>query len=183
MNAKTKSIADAQPPNMAALAAIVATCWTTERRSPRSEVSRGSQAVLLRSCASPRITAPASRTRPHLRSAGGMICCRSDIGMQRRAHPFRGGLDGAIPGVDVMRSARSSYLALLLFLLVLIGHLHAEPLPYPKPRDGQCAGSYVQSGGFCVSKSGQVRDAIPKPQDGQCPAGWSSSGSSCEKMR
>ena len=59
----------------------------------------------------------------------------------------------------------------------------AEPLPYPKPRDGQCALSYVQSGGFCIPKSGQVRDAIPKQQGAQCPSGWASSGSSCEKMR
>jgi hypothetical protein len=37
--------------------------------------------------------------------------------------------------------------------LALITTAHAEPLPYPKLRDGQCAGSYVQSGGFCVPKS------------------------------
>ena len=43
----------------------------------------------------------------------------------------------------------------VIALLGLVTTLaNAEPLPYPKPRDGQCAGSYVQSGGFCVPKSG-----------------------------
>jgi hypothetical protein len=32
--------------------------------------------------------------------------------------------------------------------IALINTAHAEPLPYPKHRDGQCAGSCVQSGGF-----------------------------------
>ena len=69
-------------------------------------------------------------------------------------------------------------------MLVLFGHVRAEPMPYPKPRDGQCAGSYVQSGSFCVPKSGgTVRESIPKPLDGQCPSGWASGASSCEKMR
>ena len=43
--------------------------------------------------------------------------------------------------------------AIVLILLVLIGHVRAEPLPYPKPRDGQC------------------------------PSGWASGASSCERMR
>lgn len=73
--------------------------------------------------------------------------------------------------------------AIVLILLVLIGRVGAEPLPYPKPRDGQCSGSYVQSGSFCVPKSGgTVRESIPKPRDGQCPSGWSSGASSCERM-
>jgi hypothetical protein len=36
--------------------------------------------------------------------------------------------------------------------LALITTAHAEPLPYPKPRDGQC-GRFVRAGGFCVPKS------------------------------
>jgi hypothetical protein len=74
--------------------------------------------------------------------------------------------------------------AIVLILLVLIGHVRAEPLPYPKQPGQQCAGSYVQSGSYCVPKSGgTVRESIPKPRDGQCPAGWSSGASSCERMR
>jgi len=73
--------------------------------------------------------------------------------------------------------------AIALIILVLIGHLRAEPMPYPKPATGQCANSYVQSGAFCVPKSGgTVRESIPKPRDGQCPSGWASEASSCEKM-
>jgi hypothetical protein len=57
----------------------------------------------------------------------------------------------------------------------------AEPMPYPKTRD-QCAGSYVQSGGFCVPRSGgTVRAAVPKPAGAQCPAGWVASGGACER--
>jgi hypothetical protein len=56
-------------------------------------------------------------------------------------------------------------------------------LPYPKPRDSQCSGSYTQSGGFCIPKSGgTVRESIPKPRGMQCPSGWASSGDACEKM-
>ena len=67
--------------------------------------------------------------------------------------------------------------------LALIATAQAEPMPYPKPHDGQCAGSYVQSGSFCVPKSGgSVRESIPKPRDGQCPSGWASGASSCERM-
>jgi hypothetical protein len=79
--------------------------------------------------------------------------------------------------------------ALLLFVvivvvtLILIGHVGAEPQPYPKPQAQQCAGSYVQSGGFCVPKSGgTLREAIRKPRGAQCPSGRASSGGACEKM-
>jgi hypothetical protein len=41
----------------------------------------------------------------------------------------------------------------MITFLALITTAHAEPLPCPKPRYGQCAGSYVQSGGFRVPKS------------------------------
>jgi hypothetical protein len=57
---------------------------------------------------------------------------------------------------------------ILMLVALIMTTAQAEPLPYPKPRDGQCAGSYVQSGGFCVPKSGgTVREAIPKPQGAQ----------------
>lgn len=73
--------------------------------------------------------------------------------------------------------------ATVLMWVVLIGHVNAEPLPYPKPANGQCAGSYMQSGGFCVPKSGgSVREAIPKPPGAQCPSGWASGAASCDKM-
>jgi len=58
---------------------------------------------------------------------------------------------------------------LVAVIMVVLVALITAVLLYPKPRDGRCAGSYVQSGGFCVPKSGgTVRDAIPKPTDGQC---------------
>jgi len=73
--------------------------------------------------------------------------------------------------------------AVVWLMLVLIRHVRAEPLPYPKPKDGQCAGSYVQSGGFCVPKSGgTVRESIPKPRGARCPGGWTQSGGACEKI-
>ena len=72
---------------------------------------------------------------------------------------------------------------MMLIALVLIGHTHAKPLPYPKPRDGQCSGSYVQSGSFCVPKSGgTVRESMPKLRGASCPSGWAQSGDACEKM-
>jgi hypothetical protein len=59
----------------------------------------------------------------------------------------------------------------------------AEPLPYPKPRDGQCSSGYYQSGGFCVPLSSTSREAVPKPKGAQCPSGWAQSGGTCEKIR
>ena len=41
----------------------------------------------------------------------------------------------------------------LLATVLATGAAGAEPLPYPKPAQGQCAGNYVESGGFCVPKS------------------------------
>jgi hypothetical protein len=74
--------------------------------------------------------------------------------------------------------------AITVMLVALVTSVHAQPLPYPKSHDGQCAGSYVQSGGFCIPKAGgTVRESILKPRDGQCPSGWSSGASSCERMR
>ena len=69
-------------------------------------------------------------------------------------------------------------------MLLFIEYLHAEPLPYPKQPGQQCAGSYVQSGGFCVPMSGgTVRPAVPKPSGAQCPSGWVQSGGACQKTR
>jgi hypothetical protein len=56
----------------------------------------------------------------------------------------------------------------------------AEGLPYPKGA-GQCSGSYVQSGSYCVPKSERSAPAVPKL--GQCPAGWRQSGGACERAR
>jgi hypothetical protein len=61
-------------------------------------------------------------------------------------------------------------LAMFIFV-ALVTTAQAQPLPYPKPANGQCAGSYMQPGGFCVPKSGgSVREAIPKPPGVQCPS-------------
>lgn len=65
------------------------------------------------------------------------------------------------------------------WLIVGAATLVADPLPYIK--QGQCAGNYVQSGGYCVPKSSTTRQSIPKPSGQQCPAGWSSGASSCTK--
>jgi len=65
-------------------------------------------------------------------------------------------------------------------LLLTSPALAQTALPYPKG-SGQCAGSYVQSGGFCVPKSDRSPPAIPKI--GACPSGWRQSGSTCERMR
>ena len=58
----------------------------------------------------------------------------------------------------------------------------AQALPYVKG-SGQCSGSYVQSGSYCVPKSGgTVRPAVAKPKGGSCPSGWAQSGSACERI-
>jgi hypothetical protein len=74
--------------------------------------------------------------------------------------------------------------AIMLIAVMLFGrHARSEPLPYPKPRGGQCGSSYTDTGGMCAPKSGgTVRDTIVKPRGTQCPPGWASSGSSCERM-
>jgi hypothetical protein len=43
----------------------------------------------------------------------------------------------------------------------------AQPLPHPNG-SGQCSGSYMQSGAYCIPKSERSASAIPKI--GQCPA-------------
>lgn len=71
----------------------------------------------------------------------------------------------------------------VVFAVLVPMSASAEALPYPKGQ-GQCAGSYMQSGGFCVPKSGgTVRPSVPKPPGAQCPSGWTQSGGACEKMR
>jgi len=88
-----------------------------------------------------------------------------------------------VPQCRIIECAAMTRFTLIALLGLVTTIANAEPLPYPKPRHGQCTGSYVQSGWFCVPKSGEtVRDAIPKPQVAQCPAGWASLGSSCERM-
>lgn len=58
----------------------------------------------------------------------------------------------------------------------------AQPMPYLK--QGQCSGSYVQSGSYCVPKSGgTVRPAVRRPPGASCPSGWTQSGGACERMR
>jgi hypothetical protein len=54
----------------------------------------------------------------------------------------------------------------------------AGPLPHVK--SGQCSGSYVQSGAFCVPKRERSPPTVPKV--GQCPSGWRSGASTCERM-
>jgi hypothetical protein len=69
----------------------------------------------------------------------------------------------------------------IMIVLIVSGHVRAEPLPYPKGRE-QCSSGYVQSGAYCVPKSGgTVRPAVPRV--GTCPSGWSQSGGACERMR
>lgn len=58
----------------------------------------------------------------------------------------------------------------------------AWPLPYLK--QGQCSSGYVQSGSYCVPKSGgTVRPAVSRPAGASCPAGWAQSGGACERVR
>jgi hypothetical protein len=70
-----------------------------------------------------------------------------------------------------------------IILLASISAASAQQLPYIKG-SGQCASSYVQSGSYCVPKSGgTVRAAVPKPPGASCPSGWAQSGGACEKIR
>lgn len=70
--------------------------------------------------------------------------------------------------------------ATLAVNVMLIVQARSEALPYPKGQ-AQCSGSYVQSGGYCVPKSGKSPPAIPKPRNAQCPSGWADNGGSCER--
>ena len=71
-------------------------------------------------------------------------------------------------------------LALPFILLASRTAANAQALPYPK--NGQCAGSYTQSGAFCIPQSERSAPAIPKPRDGRCPTGYLSGAHSCTKM-
>lgn len=58
----------------------------------------------------------------------------------------------------------------------------AQPMPYLK--SGQCSSGYVQSGSYCVPKSGgTVRPAVARPPGAICPNGWAQSGGACEKIK
>jgi len=57
-------------------------------------------------------------------------------------------------------------------MLVLIGHVRAEPLPQPKV--GQCPSGYRESEGYCAPLNDRAPAAVPKI--GSCPSGWTQSG-------
>ena len=70
----------------------------------------------------------------------------------------------------------------IALLAVLGSAAAAQPLPYVKT--GQCSSGYVQSGSYCVPKSGgTVRPAVARPPGASCPSGSSQSGAACERMR
>ena len=52
-------------------------------------------------------------------------------------------------------------LALAAWAALALG-ARAQPLPCPKPRSGQCAGDYYQSGGFCAPKAATTKPSIAK---------------------
>jgi hypothetical protein len=62
--------------------------------------------------------------------------------------------------------------ALLVFLLVLTGMVHAEPLPLPKPPNASCPFGYIVSSSYCVPSLRDAHDAVPKPPGASCPFGW-----------
>jgi len=64
-------------------------------------------------------------------------------------------------------------------MLVLIGHVPAEPLPQPKV--GQCPSEYRESEGYCVPLNDRAPAAVPKI--GSCPSGWTQSGAYCTDAR
>jgi hypothetical protein len=49
-------------------------------------------------------------------------------------------------------------LAVVLNMLVLVGHVRAEPLPVPKT--GQCPAGYRESGGYCALTSDRAPAAV-----------------------
>ena len=65
-----------------------------------------------------------------------------------------------------------------LFAAILL----AQALPYPNPRDQNCAPGYRSSGGYCAPISEHSAPAIPNPSQAQCPSGWTSSSHSCVKI-
>jgi hypothetical protein len=66
-----------------------------------------------------------------------------------------------------------------IVVIVLIGHVRAEPLP--QPRVGQCPSGYRESGGYCAPMNDKAPAAIPKV--GQCPSGFVQSGNYCRDTR
>jgi hypothetical protein len=86
---------------------------------------------------------------------------------------------------NFMLAVALALIALISIGIIVLGVVTAlaEALPYTKG-SGQCAGSYVQSGSYCVPKSGgTLREAVPKPRGASCPSGWRQSGDACEKAR
>lgn len=65
--------------------------------------------------------------------------------------------------------------AIALIMLVLIGHVRAEPMPLPKT--GQCPSGYASEASYCVPMNDKAPVAIPKV--GQCPSGFTQSGAYC----
>ena len=60
----------------------------------------------------------------------------------------------------------------------------AQAVPYPNPKDQNCAAGYTSSGGFCRPISEHSAPAIANPGGrAQCPSGWTSSGSSYVKIK
>jgi hypothetical protein len=53
-------------------------------------------------------------------------------------------------------------------MLVLIGHVRAEPLPQSKV--GKCPSGYRESEGYCAPLNDRAPAAVPKI--GSCPSGW-----------
>jgi len=64
-------------------------------------------------------------------------------------------------------------------MLVLIGHVRAEPLPQPKV--GQCPSGYRESEGYFAPLNDRAPAAVPKI--GSCPSGWTQSGAYCTDAR
>jgi hypothetical protein len=84
--------------------------------------------------------------------------------------------------VELQLRRQTFRLASIAILAVLATTAAAEPLPYFK--QGQCSSGYVQSGSYCVPKSGgTVRPAVTKPTGASCPSGWTQSGGACERTK
>jgi hypothetical protein len=65
------------------------------------------------------------------------------------------------------------------FVIAAATDIRAQAIPYPK--NGQCTGSYIQSGGYCVPQSSRSAPSIAKGRE-PCPAGWQQSGNGCVQM-
>jgi hypothetical protein len=75
-------------------------------------------------------------------------------------------------------SGRGERPMIVLFTAIIL----AQALPYPNPRDQNCAPSYRSSGGYCAPIDERSAPAIPNPGQAQCPSGWTSSSHSCVKI-